>query len=129
MYFVLFRNIIRRFFYIVETVMSVNGIWKVEMLGPYGWESVSTAFLEDGRYLASSQDHYAVGGYEVTGSEIKVAASMHAHGEIRTMFGAKNPQMDLSFHGSVNGDQISGHAEDAQKKYSITFRATRLADL
>lgn len=43
--------------------MSVNGIWKVEMLGPYGWESVSTAFLEDGKYRAASEDHYTVGNY------------------------------------------------------------------
>ena len=109
--------------------MSVNGIWKVEMLGPYGWESVSTAFMEDGRYLASSQDHYAVGQYELSGSEVKVTASMHSHGETRTMFGAKNPDIELSFKGSVSGDQISGQAEDMQKKYSITYRATRLADL
>ena len=48
--------------------MSMNGIWKVEMLGPYGWESMSTAFLEDGRYLSSSQDHYAVGKYKLKGN-------------------------------------------------------------
>jgi len=109
--------------------MSVDGIWKVEMLGPYGWESMSTAFLEDGRYLASSQDHYAVGRYELTGDQIKVTAATHSHGEARTMFGGKNPHMELSFEGTFSGDQISGQAEDKQEKYSITFRAIRLADL
>ena len=110
--------------------MSVNGIWKMEMLGPYGWESVSTAFLEDGRYLASSQDHYAVGGYELTGDQIKVTAATHSHGQApRTMFGSNNPQMEVSFEGTLSGDQFSGQAEDKKRKYSITFRATRLADL
>ena len=110
--------------------MSVNGIWKVEMLGPYGWESMSTAFLEDGRYLASSQDHYAVGRYELTGNQVKVTASTHSHGQqVRTLFGAKNPLMELSFDGTLSGDQISGQAEDKKAEYSITFRATRLADL
>jgi hypothetical protein len=109
--------------------MSVNGIWKVEMLGPYGWESMSTAFMEDGRYQASSQDHYAVGRYELTGNQIQVTAASHSHGEVRTMFGVREPQMQLSFEGTVNGDQISGQAEDKKEKYSITFRATRLADL
>ena len=109
--------------------MSVNGIWKVEMLGPYGWESMSTAFLEDGRYLSSSQDHYAVGQYKLNGKKIKITAVMHSHGKVRTMFGARNPLMKLSFEGAVSGDQISGQAEDKKNKYSIGFRATRLADL
>ena len=109
--------------------MSVNGIWKVEMLGPYGWESISTAFLEDGRYLSSSQDHYAIGSYVVTGSQVKMTAETHSHGQVRTMFGARDPQMVLSFDGEVSGDQINGQAEDKTAKYSITFRATRLADL
>ena len=109
--------------------MSVNGIWKVEMLGPYGWESVSTAFLEDGRYLGSSQDHYAVGSYVLTGNKLKITTSSHSHGQVRTMFGARNPEMELSFEGEVNGDQVNGQAEDKKEKYSITFRATRLADL
>jgi hypothetical protein len=109
--------------------MGVDGIWKIEMLGPYGWEAVSTAFLEDGRYLAASQDHYATGSYELTGNNIQVNATTHSHGKVRTMFGANAPSVGLSFGGEVNGDQISGQAEDKQAKYSVTFRAMRLADL
>jgi hypothetical protein len=111
--------------------MSVDGIWKVEMLGPYGWEAMSTAFLENGRYLAGSQDHYASGSYELDGNQIQVTAATHAHGKMRTMFGSSSPQMELSFGGEIssNGDQINGQAEDQQAKYSVTFRATRLADL
>ena len=54
---------------------------------------------------------------------------MHSHGQVRTMFGANAPQVELSFGGEVNGDQISGQAEDKQAKYPVTFRAMRLADL
>ena len=109
--------------------MSVDGIWKVEMLGPYGWEAVSTAFFENGRYLAASQDHYAVGSYELTGNNVRVTASMYSHGQIRTLFGANAPQVELKFGGEINdsGDHISGQAEDEQAKYSVTFRAMRLA--
>jgi hypothetical protein len=109
--------------------MSVDGIWKVEMLGPYGWESVSTAFLENGRYLAASQDHYSRGSYEVSGSQLSAHATTYSHGELRTMFGERNPQIALSFDGEINGDQINGQAADKSTKYSITFRATRLGDL
>ena len=109
--------------------MSANGIWKIEMLGPYGWEAVATAFLEDGRYLAASQDHYAIGSYELTGNNIQVTATTHTHGQVRTMFGANDPSVELSFGGEINGDRISGQAEDKKSKYSVTFRATRLGDL
>ena len=109
--------------------MSVDGIWKIEMLGPYGWESVSTAFLEDGRYLAASRDHYSVGHYEVFGDQIIMTTTTHAHSEVRTMFGASEPKVELSFQGEINGDYIGGQADDNQAGYSITFRATRLGDL
>jgi len=109
--------------------MSVEGIWKVEMLGPYGWENVSTAFLEDGRYLAASQDHYVVGSYEASGNQVRVRATTQSYGEARTMFGSRSPSMELSFDGEIDGEQIVGRAEDQNSKYAITFRATRLADL
>ena len=109
--------------------MSVDGIWKIEMLGPYGWEAVSTAFLEDGRYLAASQGHYATGRYATSGNQVKVKATTRAHGQVRTMFGANAESVELSFGGEINGDRISGQAEDKQAKYSVSFRATRLGDL
>ncbi|MDC1287328.1 hypothetical protein N8198_05535 [Gammaproteobacteria bacterium] len=109
--------------------MSVDGIWKVEMLGPYGWDAVSTAFLEDGRYLSASQDHYSVGRYQVAGKQIKMDVANHSHRADRAMFGAPGAQVGLTFEGEIKEDQISGQAEDKQAEYSITFRATRLADL
>jgi hypothetical protein len=109
--------------------MSVEGIWKIEMLGPYGWESMSTAFLENGRYLAGSQDHYARGSYEVNGSQLQAHATNYSYGDVRAMFGERSPQVALNFSGEVDGDKIVGQASDKSSKYSITFRATRLGDL
>ena len=109
--------------------MSANGIWKIEMLGPYGWEAVATSFLEDGRYLAGSENHYAVGSYELTGNNIQVTATTNTHGQTRTMFGSNDPSMELSFGGEIDGDKINGQAENKKSKYSVTFRATRLSDL
>jgi len=31
--------------------MSCEGIWEVEMRGPYGWERIATAFMRNGEYL------------------------------------------------------------------------------
>lgn len=108
---------------------AVDGVWKVELLASYGWEAVSTAFLENGRYLGASQDHYAFGHYQVSGRQIRVDVVSHAHGEVLNLFGLSDKQLELSFDGEIDGDQVMGQAEDKQGRYSITFRATRLADL
>jgi len=109
--------------------VSVDGIWKVEMLGPHGWDAVSTAFLEDGRYLSASQDHYTIGRYQIDDRRIVATVANHPHRPDRAMIGAPGAQSGLIFDGEINGDQISGQAEDRQAEYSMTFRATRLADL
>ena len=48
--------------------MSVEGVWKVEVMGPHGWERIATALLKDGRYFGASADHYSTGSYEVVES-------------------------------------------------------------
>ena len=109
--------------------MSTNGIWKVEMLGPYGWEPVATAFLEDGKYRAASENHYTVGNYEVSGNRIEISTVGVQHGEARTVFGEKKKEMNLKLEGEIEGDEIKGQARDDKGAYQISFRATRLADL
>ena len=109
--------------------MSVNGIWKVEMLGPYGWESMATAFLEDGVYKSGARNHYSVGSYQITGNRIEISARYITHGEARTMFGKKVDTMDLVFAGDIDGGQIQGRAKEQGGIHEVTFRATRLADL
>ncbi len=99
------------------------------MLGPYGWELVSTAFLEDGKYKSGSRDYYAVGTYKVQDNRVKVSAHNVTHGETRALFGKKVAQMDLEFEGEIDGDQILGQATDGEGIYKVTFRASRLADL
>ena len=109
--------------------MSVNGIWQIEMLGAYGWENVSTAFMEDGNYKSASQDHYSVGSYQISENKIKISSRHVSYGETRTLFGAKNNEISLNVEGVVDGDRITGQATDDEGKFFITFRATRLADL
>jgi hypothetical protein len=110
-------------------MMSVDGIWQIEMLGAYGWENVSTAFMEDGNYKSAAEGNYSVGSYQISENKIKVSSHHVSYGKARTLFGAKNKEISLNIEGVVDGDRISGQATDDQGKFFITFRATRLADL
>ena len=109
--------------------MNLNGIWKIEIFGPYGWEPMSTAFLEDGTYKSGSMNHYAVGSYQILDNRVKVSANYVTHGEARALFGKKQNQMGLEFEGDINEDQIQGQASEGEGIYKVTFRASRLADL
>ncbi|MGI9513958.1 MAG: hypothetical protein ACR2OL_13730 [Anderseniella sp.] len=109
--------------------MNMNGIWKVEMLGPYGWESVATAFLEDGKYRAASENHYTVGNYEVSGNRVEISAVGMQHGKVHILFGEKKKEIDLKFEGKIEGDEVKGQARNDKGANHISFRTTRLADL
>ena len=109
--------------------MKVEGIWKVEMLGPYGWEAVSTAFLENGRYLSGSQDHYVLGRYLIDGDNIRVEADMHPHSELTNPPDASETKPVFAFEGEISEGVIRGQIDDDQGTQSMTVRGTRLGDL
>ena len=108
--------------------MKIDGIWKVEFLGPYGWEALSTAFLENGRYLSASQDHFAIGRYETNDDYIRVDAMTHPHAGILDS-STDHPAQQFGFDGQINGDHISGQADDSEDQQSMTIRGTRLGDI
>ena len=110
--------------------MKLEGIWKVEMLGPYGWESMATAFIENGIYRSASKHHYTTGTYTHDNGTVEIKAVNCTFGEARTMFGDNSNAIPLHFEGKVTGDdQIIGTAEGEAPGYNVAFRATRLADL
>ncbi len=109
--------------------MSIDGIWKVEMLGPYGWEPMATALLEDNQYMAASENHYTVGSFEVSGNRIEMSAQSMQHGKVRTLFGKKEKEFGLVFKGEIDGNKIQGQTRDDIGKIQITFRWLRIADL
>ena len=96
--------------------MSVNGIWQIEMLGAYGWENVSTAFLEDGKFKAASEDHYSLGSYDISENKVKMSTHHVSYGQARTLFGAKNKKINLNFEGELEGDRVTGQATDDQDR-------------
>ena len=88
--------------------MPFDGVWTSEMLGIYNWTGISTLFLENGRYLGGSSDHFEIGRYSTDGDSIVVNLQVTQYGEVRTLFGAKQKHIDIVIEGERNGDVIRG---------------------
>ena len=69
--------------------MSCEGVWKVEVKDPYGWERVPTAFMKNGEYPAASANHYTVGSYREEDDAVEITALVTQYGDMHTVFGKK----------------------------------------
>ncbi len=109
--------------------MSLNGIWKVEMLTMYDWEPRATGFLRDGSYWGASADHYAVGSYVVDGTKFVGDISLITHGKSRTLFGKTADRIDIIVEAEISGDEFIGVAKDKNGAHLVQYRFTKLAEL
>lgn len=112
--------------------MKIDGIWRIEMQGPYGWEPTATAFLEKGHYKGASAAHFTIGTYKVKDDKLVARAVMTTHGSAgtqRPLFGRYDTSFRITYEGKLKGGTMTGRATDTAKKYSVLFRATRIADL
>ena len=111
--------------------MSVDGVWKVELLSPTGWESIGTAFLRNGRYLAGSANHYSIGSYEENGEKLNLDVRTTRHGETRTVFGSKEKHLNIQMEGRIEkADTIVGTATSSGSgNFDLNLRLIRLDGL
>lgn len=112
--------------------MSLNGVWSLEIAGIYGWERISTVFLEDGRYLGGGASHFSQGRYSVKGKKIKFKLHMIQHGDKRTVFGAKKLNVFTDIKAKRKGNVIRGKAKLKDSRSNIpeyTVKLVRKADL
>jgi hypothetical protein len=115
-----------------DITMIIDGIWAFEISGIYGWERISTVFLEKGRYLSGGAIMFSRGTYVPDGKQIKFMLDVTQHGDKRTVFGEKRKHFSTIMIGKLDGDTIQGHAglkgarSTAIKYY---FRMLRLADI
>ena len=111
--------------------MRVEGVWKVEMKGPYGWEKIATAFLKDGRYLAASVDHFTTGSYAVDGDTLTAEIQVTQYGKVRSVHGSKKRQLSTRLEAKIKKDgRIIGRSNPIEgKKYDVKVRLTHLSDL
>ena len=99
---------------------DIEGVYKVELLGPYGWENFSTAFIHDGDFRSASADHFTAGHYEVDGDSFTMAGNLTQFIEHRPLFGEKEVRgLPINFRGKIEAGIIDGEAvADGGREYS-----------
>ena len=111
--------------------MKCEGVWKVEITTPYGWERVATAFMRNGEYLAASANHYSIGKYKQDGDNLEILADVVQYGDLRTVFGLKTSgKLQVKSKCKIGKTEILGKSKArGKKKYDILIRLTRLDTL
>ena len=107
---------------------DIEGVYKVELLGPYGWENFSTAFIHDGDFRSASAEHFTAGHYEVDGESFSMAGSLTQFVEHRPLFGEKEVKgLPINFRGKIDAGIIDGEARaEGSRRYSLRFRFNKL---
>jgi len=116
--------------------MNVEGVWKVQMLGPYGWETIANAFLQDGHYRAASAEHYTIGSYAVDGDEFTADLWAAQPGKVRSIYGSKKRRVHISIAARIKAgrsnkaDKITGSSlPSVGKNFDVRVRLIRVGDL
>ena len=110
---------------------QVDGIYKVEMLGQYGWESFSTAFIHDGEFHSASAEHFTVGNYAVEDGGFAMDANLTQFDNQRSLLGRNNIKaLPIKFNATIHDGVIDGEARFADdSRHSLRFRLNRLSSL
>jgi hypothetical protein len=114
----------------MERIMSCEGIWVVEMKGPYGWERIAFAFLRNGEYLGAGPNHYSVGTYKEDGDNINISVVVTQHGQLRTIFGEKFAgKLRITSKCKIEKNKIVGISKaKGIKNFDVMLRLTKAGD-
>lgn len=110
---------------------NIDGVYRVEMLGPFGWERFSTGFFQNGHYRGASSYHHTIGSYQIDGEELSIRGNISQDGQQRAIFGLTDiRELKVEFNGTIQDDEIEGEMSPVDdKRYSVKFRLSRLSDL
>lgn len=111
--------------------MSCEGVWTVEMKGPYGWERIATAFMRNGEYFGAGPNHYSVGRYKEDGDKLEISIVVTQYGQLRTIFGRKSmDKLQITSTCKIANNKITGTSKaKGIKNFDILLRLTRLDSL
>lgn len=110
---------------------KIDGVYQVDILGPFGWERFSTAFINDGEFRSASAEHFTAGTCLADGRQFEMEGSMTQYTDHRPLFGeTRIERLPIEFRGAIENGVIDGEARVVEDdKYSIRFRLNRLTAL
>lgn len=110
--------------------MGHDGIWSFELGSAYGWESIGTLFLKDGRAIGGGRNHYSLGTYNVKDDTVVMHIEITQYGKKRTLFGLQVEKLSVDVEAQLNHDQaMLGHATTSEhEEYAIYVRFIRRGD-
>jgi hypothetical protein len=111
--------------------MKIDGVWGVEVHGLHGWDPVSTAILEKGRYFTASANHFSIGSYKKDKDKFSAKVRVIQYGEPSIIFGEKSENFDAVFKGKIEKKgTINGRLYPSTgKNLDVNVRMTRLEKL
>ena len=107
---------------------NIDGVYRVDLLGPFGWESFSTAFVHGGEFRSASAEHFTAGKYSVEDGGFEMEGNLTQYVENRALFGRTDLKgLPIKFNGVIRDDIIDGEARVADgSRPSLRFRLARL---
>ncbi len=110
--------------------MAVDGIWRSELYGLFGWETTGVLILEKGRLIGGGHHHYSVGTYEDNGEDVNMTWEVEYYGTPRTVFGSSDKHFSVSFNGKLEDGTIEGPVFRTDRpKHYVSYRLTKKGDL
>ena len=110
---------------------NIDGVYRVDILGTFGWESFSTAFIDGGAFRSASAEHFTEGTCSVADGGFQMEGSLTQFDDNRVLFGRKNLKgLPIKFRGEIHDDVIDGVAKLTHGgRHSLRFRLARLSAL
>lgn len=108
---------------------TIDGVYQVDFLGPYGWERFSTAFINGGEFRSASAEHFTAGTCEVDDDRFAMEGNLTQFIDHRPLFGShKVDGLPIEFRGSIKDGRILGDARLVEdESVSHRFRLKRLS--
>ena len=112
--------------------MKVDGIWRMEIFGMYGWESIGILVLSEGHVAGGGNHHYAIGSYTEANHQLSITLSLNYKDVPRTLFGEARHEFTVIFESTYSAEDNrfrgSMHRPD-KPQMSVACRLKRRADL
>ncbi len=107
---------------------NIDGIYRVDLLGPYGWERFSTAFIHGGEFRSASSEHFTAGTYKIEDGGFRMEGNLTQYVDYRPLFGRKKINgLPIRFIGRIDDDVIDGEAKVTDgSRNSLRFRLNRM---